>query len=235
MDEFVRWAACVFCIYCKMDWKCIKFPKMFFIGKIHSWNDKIWPRFGNWPSVAMKRNEHIYTIMGMWYYIVSLYHNNSQFCVCYVSEWAMMMGIARQHCFVIVTPVNQMHIDHRDMHLQSPNSRQNSRSILPDASAQTQPKWVIVRKIHMQNVLNKALYKFKQQKQTIDIRNGMNRIPTQNESHTKWNESLTHRERKKERGRKSGREMACVEWKHVAKSGSNGMLFSRVCIKARGI
>lgn len=174
---------------------------MFFIGKIHSWNDKIWPRFGNWPSVAMERNAHICTIMGMWYYIVSLYHNNSQFCVCYVSEWAMMMGIARQHCFVIVTPVYQMHIDdHRDMHLQSPNSRQNSRSILPDASAQTQPKWVIVRKIHMQNVLNKALYKFKQQKQTIDIRNGMNRIPTQ---------SYTQRKKKRERAKKRERNGMC--------------------------
>lgn len=54
----------------------------------------------------------------------------------------------------------------------------------------------------MQNVLNKALYKFKQQKQTIDIRNGMKRIPTQ---------SHTHRERKRECGRESGREMACVE------------------------
>lgn len=49
----------------------------------------------------------------------------------------------------------------------------------------------------MQNVLNKALYKFKQQKQTIDIRNGM-------KSHT--NTVNTYTEKQKERKREKERE-----------------------------
>lgn len=142
------------------------------------------------------------------------YHDNSQFYVRYVSEWAMMMGIARQHCFVIVTPVNQMHIDHHTICIYNLRILDKTAKHFADASAQTQPKWVIVRKIHMQNVLNKALYKFKQQKQTIDIWNGM-------KSHTNTVNTYTEKEkeRKSEREREKWHVLNESMWPKAVRMG----------------